>query len=62
MKKLLFIFGMLMLLQMLNAQNVGIGIAPSNHLLDINGRMRIRHANNHTAGIYFDGNASPARA
>lgn len=36
------------------AQNVGIGTTPSEFLLDINGRARIRH-NLVTAGIYFDG-------
>ena len=38
----------------LQAQMVGIGTSMPTEMLDVNGRLRIRHANNQTAGIYFD--------
>jgi hypothetical protein len=38
----------------LHAQMVGISTAQPTEMLDVNGRLRIRHANGQTAGIYFD--------
>lgn len=38
----------------LQAQMVGIGTSMPTEMLDVNGRLRIRHTNNQTAGIYFD--------
>jgi hypothetical protein len=44
------------------AQNVGIGTTTPQYPLDVNGRIRIKHANGLKAGIWFDGINTPTRS
>lgn len=44
-----------------NAQNVGIGNLNPQYKLDVNGRMRLMHANGQTAGLWLDGPSTPTR-
>ena len=37
-----------------SAQKVGIGTPTPTEMLDVNGRLRLRHENGQTAGIYFN--------
>ncbi|MES2774980.1 MAG: hypothetical protein V4722_12390 [Bacteroidota bacterium] len=43
-------------------QNVGIGTPTPGFPLDINGRVRVQHKGNQTAGIWYDGVTQPARS
>lgn len=45
-----------------NNHNVGIGNILPEFRLDINGRTRIRHSDDGTAGIWFDGTSLPTRS
>lgn len=51
-------------LTILKNGNVGIGnnVLEPEHLLDLGGRMRIKYANNQTAGIFLDGNTTKEAA
>jgi hypothetical protein len=51
-------------LTILKNGNVGIGsnVLEPGHLLDLGGRMRIKYANNQTAGIFLDGNTTKEAA
>ena len=44
------------------AQNVGVGTPNPQYKLDVNGRMRLMHANAQTAGLWLDGPSNPTRS
>lgn len=62
MQKLIPGLFILMIFEVATAQHVGIGTSFPTQKLDIAGRVRIRHTEGQTAGIWLDGNSSTQRS